>query len=81
MYRVKSFFKEEQDGDPLSPFLFDLVADVLNRILHKAQENGHMEGINLGTVDNNILNLHFVDDTLFLFFKVDAKNIETLKEF
>lgn len=31
-----------RQGDPLSLFLFELVADVLNIILFKAQQKGHI---------------------------------------
>jgi Reverse transcriptase (RNA-dependent DNA polymerase) len=50
--------------DPLSLFLFDLVADVFNKLLNNAQQLGYLKG--LGKVDSFkcILNLHFADDTL-----------------
>jgi hypothetical protein len=32
--------EEVRQEDPLSPFLFDLVADVFHKILHKAQQSG-----------------------------------------
>jgi Reverse transcriptase (RNA-dependent DNA polymerase) len=70
--------KGVRQGDPLSPFLFDLVADVFHRILQKAQSNGILRGLgdfgNLG----QILNLHFADDTL-LFLEAPKDNIEILK--
>ena len=53
-----------QQGDPLSPFLFNLVADVLNKTLKKTQATGRIRG--LGNILNlgDVLNLHFADDTL-----------------
>jgi Reverse transcriptase (RNA-dependent DNA polymerase) len=67
-----------RQGDLLSPFLFDLVADVFHRILQKAQSNRILRGLgdfgNLG----QILNLHFADDTL-LFLEAPKDNIEILK--
>jgi hypothetical protein len=35
---IKSF-KGVRQGDPLSPILFNFVADCLTRMVHKAQEN------------------------------------------
>jgi hypothetical protein len=34
-----------RQGDPLSPFLFDLVDDIFHRILHKALNNGMIKGL------------------------------------
>lgn len=65
-------------GDPLSPFLFILVTDALNKILTKAMSEGFV--VVLGNFPNmdNILNLHFVDDTL-LFLKTDPKVLLHIK--
>jgi hypothetical protein len=67
-----------RQGDPLSPFLFNLVADVLNKILQKAKDAGFLQG--LGDFPNfgNVLNLHFADDTL-IFLKADRRMINSLK--
>ena len=37
-----------RQGDPLSPFLFTLVADVLSRMLLKADERNSLEGFRMG---------------------------------
>jgi hypothetical protein len=67
-----------RQGDPLSLFLFNLVADVLNKVLKNAHSAGFIRGLgnflNLGEV----LNLQFADDTL-LFLQADRKMIHTLK--
>jgi len=34
-----------RQGDPLSPILFNFVADGLARMIHKAQENGLISGL------------------------------------
>ena len=34
-----------QQGDPLSPFLFILVAEIFNRMVHKAKEIGVVEEV------------------------------------
>ena len=50
--------------DPLSPFLFVLVAEVLNRLLGKAVSMGLTEGIELGSSRVTLSHLQFVDDTI-----------------
>ena len=51
--------KELQRGDPLSPFLFVLVADILNRLLGKALNEGLMEVIRVGSHEVEISYLQF----------------------
>lgn len=65
-----------RQGDPLSPLLFDLVADTLNKILSNAQSSGFISG--LGHSTSKTLNLHFADDTL-LFLEAKPLMIEHLK--
>lgn len=67
-----------RQGDPLSPLLFDLIADALNKILSRAQSAGLISG--LGTFPNSlkILNLHFADDTL-LFLEANPTIVGNLK--
>ena len=67
----------DRQVDPLSPFLFDLVADILNSILNNARKQGYLKGVNIGN-DTNIFNLHFADDTL-LFLETSKENLATLQ--
>ncbi|RVW94050.1 putative ribonuclease H protein [Vitis vinifera] len=39
-----------RQGDPLCPFLFTLVADVLSRLLFRAEETGLTEGFSVGRI-------------------------------
>lgn len=64
-------------GDPLSPFLFILVADGLGRLMEKAKLKGIFKGFVAGKVKIEVLHLQFVDDTLF-FAKPDASNLMSL---
>jgi Reverse transcriptase (RNA-dependent DNA polymerase) len=69
-----------RQGDPLSPFLFDLVSDTLHRMLDKAAQEGYLKGIKLSKNNVTILNLHFVDDTL-LFLEANEESIQALRWF
>ena len=53
-----------RQGDPLSPFLFVLVAEALNKLLHRAVKEGIVEGIELGRQGIFLTHLQFVDDTI-----------------
>lgn len=67
-----------RQGDPMSPFLFDLVADALHKLLSNAQLMGIIKGLGNFPNSSKILNLHFADDTL-LFLEADPLVIENLK--
>ena len=45
---VDGYFKTQKglrQGDPISPLLFNLVADALSEMLTLAKEAGHLEGV------------------------------------
>jgi Reverse transcriptase (RNA-dependent DNA polymerase) len=67
-----------RQGDPLSPFLFDLVSDVLHRILLNAQQQGFIKGVVIDITNIQIMNLHFANDTL-LFLEASAYVIHALR--
>ncbi|KAL5548851.1 hypothetical protein UlMin_004082 [Ulmus minor] len=64
-----------RQGDPLSPFLFILVADILGRMMDKAVRIGEVKGFKVGREEEVVSHLQFVDDTLFL-LEPDKSNIE-----
>ena len=66
-----------RQGDPLSPFLFILVVDVLSRLTEKAKECGIIEGLAVGRENVEITHLQFADDTIF-FLKDDEQNCANL---
>ena len=55
-----------RQGDPLSPFLFTLVVDVLGRLMDKAVEEKVVKGFKVGTDEVSVSHLQFADDTLLL---------------
>lgn len=77
----KGFFKATRglrQGDPLSPFLFSLVADGLCAIFRKAEEVWLVEDFVIG--DDRIMMSHiqFADDTI-LFLKVELDNVKRME--
>ena len=58
-------FKRLRQRDPLSPFLFTVVADELSRLMERATEVGFVKGCRVGRDNEMISHLQFVDDTLF----------------
>ncbi|RVW81741.1 LINE-1 retrotransposable element ORF2 protein [Vitis vinifera] len=67
-----------RQGDPLSPFLFTIVADVLSRMLLKAEERNLLEGFRLGRNRCRVSHLQFADDTI-LFASPREEEVQTLK--
>ena len=67
-----------RQGDPLSPFLFTLVADVLSRMIMRAEERNMMEGFRVGRNRTRVSHLQFADDTIF-FSNSREEELQTLK--
>ncbi|XP_016186128.2 uncharacterized protein LOC107627822 [Arachis ipaensis] len=51
-------------GDPLSPFLFVLVMDVLHRMFGEAVWNGYISPLLVGRAHIELSHLQFTDDTI-----------------
>ena len=67
-----------KQGDPLSPYLFLLVMDVLSRMLNKAIEVKSLEGIKLGKESPVLSHLFVANDSLF-FLPAKEKSAAMLK--
>jgi hypothetical protein len=62
----------------LSPLLFNLVGDVLNKMIRKAADKGYVPGLLEGFRPGGILALQYIDDTL-LFSSCDRLALMNLK--
>ena len=68
--RPKGKFKGTRglrQGDPLSPFLFTLVADGLGRMTDKSGNQHRIECLEVGRDKIKVLCLQFTNDTLFFY--------------
>lgn len=68
-----------RQGDPLSPFLFNLVVDVLRKLFEKAKEASIFEGLVLGKKKVVVSHLQFAYDTIF-FLKPEMENLGWLSK-
>jgi hypothetical protein len=53
-----------RQGDPLSPLLFNLVGDVLTRMLYKAERGGLIRGMMPNLRSGGVVSLQYADDTI-----------------
>lgn len=54
-----------RQGDPLSPYLFILMANALSALIHNALTKGHLHGIKLTKSCPTLSHLFFADDSVF----------------
>jgi len=67
-----------RQGDPLAPFLFNIVAEGLTGLLRKAMEENLFKGYLVGNEGVNISLLQYADDTIF-FGEATMDNVIALK--
>jgi hypothetical protein len=67
-----------RQGDPLSPILFNIVADMLAIIIERAKADGQIEGVVPHLVDGGLSILQYADDTI-LFMEHDLEKATNLK--
>lgn len=68
-----------RQGDPLSPYLFLLIADGLSNILERYKTDGLIQPIRICRATPGISHLLFADDSL-LFFKAEVEQARRIKE-
>lgn len=73
-----SHSKGLRQGDPLSPFLFNIVMEGLNLLLGRAKDLGLIKGVSVGFSEIQLTHLQFADDTL-LFCEAEEAKVVTIK--
>lgn len=79
---VGSFFRPKRglrQGDPLSPYLFLIISEVLSLRISKAINVGHLLGIKISRSCPVIAHLFFADDALY-FLKTTLHNCWNLRK-
>jgi hypothetical protein len=67
-----------QKRDPLSPILFNVVADMLAILIKRAKQNGQIQGVVPHLGDDRLSILQYADDTI-IFMKDDMEKAKNLK--
>jgi hypothetical protein len=67
-----------RQGDPLSPILFNIVADMPAIIINRAKEDGQVEGLIPHFVDGGVSILQYADDTI-IFMEHDLEKALNMK--
>ncbi|XP_062021093.1 uncharacterized protein LOC133737577 [Rosa rugosa] len=68
-----------RQGDSISPYLFLICAEVLTRLIFRAESEDLLHGIQICTGAPCISHLFFADDS-FIFFKADLEDTLVLKD-
>ncbi|XP_062020902.1 uncharacterized protein LOC133737340 [Rosa rugosa] len=68
-----------RQGDPLSPFLFLFINDVLSSMIRKICSNNLLDAVRIGVNGPLVSHLFFADDSIF-FLKATSYNCEVLLE-
>jgi hypothetical protein len=67
-----------RQGDPLSPMLFNIIADMLAIIINRAKEDGQVGGLIPHLVEGGVSILQYADDTI-LFLEHDLDKAINMK--
>ena len=65
-------------GDPMSPILFNIVADMLALIIKRAKDDGQIRGVIPNLLDDGLSILQYADDTI-IFIDHDLEQAKNLK--
>jgi hypothetical protein len=71
-------FRVLRQGDPLSPLLFNLVADALGVMLDSAVRQGHISGVLNNLIPGGISHIQYADDTVIM-VDTTVQSIRNLK--
>jgi hypothetical protein len=78
---IGRYFQSEKglrQGYPLSPLLFNLVADMLNLLISRAKEEGQINGLVPHLIGGGISILQYVDDTI-IFMEENLEQTTNMK--
>ena len=67
-----------RQGDPMSPMLFNIVADMLAILIERTKQDGQIAGVVPHLVDGGLSILQYADDTI-LFMEHDLDKAQNLK--
>lgn len=73
-----NFERGLRQGDPLSPYHFNIVGEVFHLLMENAKSKGLIEGVKLRHHMKSISHLQFADDTI-IFLNQELDNIINLK--
>jgi hypothetical protein len=59
-------FQGLRQGDPLSPVLFNLVADTLSTLMTRASSKGMLKGVMYHLILEGITHVQYADDTILM---------------
>jgi len=66
-----------RQGDPMSPILFNIVADMLALLIKRAKADDQIRGVIPHLVDNGLSILQYADDTI-IFLDHDLKKAKNM---
>jgi hypothetical protein len=78
MLMMKLDLKGLRRGDPLSPILFNIVADMLAILIERAKADNQVSGVVPHLVDGGLSILHYDDDTI-LFMEHGLEKARNMK--
>jgi len=67
-----------RQGDPMSPILFNIIADMLALIIKRAKDDGQIRGVIPNLLDDGLSILQYADDTI-IFIDHDLEQAYNLK--
>uniref|UniRef100_A0A8I6YX80 Reverse transcriptase domain-containing protein n=1 Tax=Hordeum vulgare subsp. vulgare TaxID=112509 RepID=A0A8I6YX80_HORVV len=67
-----------KQGDPISPLLFNLVADIFSKMLNKASNHNLISGLLTNAIPGGIIILHYADD-IILFLEDSYEKAKNFK--